>query len=239
MPLKHTPGVRSPYTLDPIPRSGWIQYGDTIMSRYLAKSSALLALATLSLATPRALGEDPFVIYPGGEGPGAGKHIVFIAGDEEYRSEEGMPMLARILAIHHGFKCTVLFSMNSEDGTIDPMNQTHIPGMEQLDSADMVVIFTRFRELPDADMKHFVDYVESGKPLFGIRTATHAFDYKRNKESAYRKYTWRNDEWPGGFGITAGDLFQQAGIIFQETGMLFQVFNHFLGGWLSHCTGYL
>ncbi len=161
---------------------------------------ALGALSLLSLAAPRAVAGDPWVVYEGGEGPGAGKHIVLIAGDEEYRSEEGLPMLARILAVHHGFRCTVLFSMNSEDGTIDPMNQTHIPGMGQLDSADMVVIFTRFRELPDEDMKHFVDFVEAGKPVFGIRTATHAFDYTRNMESPYRRYTWRNDEWPGGFG---------------------------------------
>ena len=44
------------------------------------------------------------------EGPGQGKHIVFLTGDEEYRSEESLPMLAKILAVRHGFKCTVLFA---------------------------------------------------------------------------------------------------------------------------------
>mgnify|MGYP001429753981 CR=1 FL=1 len=48
-----------------------------------------------------------------------GKHIVFITGDEEYRSEEGMPQLARILSRYHGFQCTVLFSIDSESGCID------------------------------------------------------------------------------------------------------------------------
>ena len=47
-----------------------------------------------------------WIVYQGNEGPGKGKHIVFVSGDEEYRSEEGLPMLAKILAERHGFKCT-------------------------------------------------------------------------------------------------------------------------------------
>ena len=50
---------------------------------------------------------------------GAGKHIILIAADQEYRSECFMPMLARLLARHHGFHCTVLFSLN-EDNEVDP-----------------------------------------------------------------------------------------------------------------------
>ena len=56
--------------------------------------------------------DKPWVVYEGKAGPGVGKHIVFVTGDEEYRSEESMPMLAKILAVHHGFKCTVLFAIN-------------------------------------------------------------------------------------------------------------------------------
>ena len=145
--------------------------------------------------------DDPrWVVYEGGDGPGAGKHIVLIAGDEEYRSEEALPMLGQILSVRHGFRCSVLFSSNAETGEIDPEEQTHIPGMHLLDEADMMVCFLRFRELPDDDMQHFVDFVEAGKPILGIRTSTHAFDYKRNTESPYRRYSWRNDEWLGGFG---------------------------------------
>lgn len=143
---------------------------------------------------------DPWVIYEGSAGPGKGKHIVLIAGDEEYRSEESMPMLARILATHHGFKCTVLFSTNRTSGEVDPTEQTHIPGMHILDSADMMVCLLRFRELPDNDMAHFVNYVKSGKPILGIRTSTHAFAYSRNKQSPYAKYSYNSQEWPGGFG---------------------------------------
>ena len=140
------------------------------------------------------------VVYEGNQGPGKGKHIVFVTGDEEYRSEEAMPMLAKILAIRHGFKCTVLFALDPADGTIDPNNPTTLPGLESLKSADMMVIFTRFREPADPEMKFIVDFVNSGKPILGIRTATHAFAFEKNKQSPYAHYDWRSKAWPGGFG---------------------------------------
>lgn len=138
--------------------------------------------------------------YPGGEGPGAGKHIVLIAGDDEYRSEEALPMLGKILSVHHGFKCTALFPINPEDGTIAPDYQKNIPGMHAIDSADLVILGLRFRNLPDEDMKHFVDFVDAGKPIIGLRTSTHAFNYPKNSESPYVSYSFNSREWPGGFG---------------------------------------
>jgi hypothetical protein len=58
-------------------------------------------------------GSDQWVVYDGSDGPGRGKHIVLISGDEEYRSKEALPQLGKILARHHGFKCTVLFALAS------------------------------------------------------------------------------------------------------------------------------
>jgi type 1 glutamine amidotransferase len=139
-------------------------------------------------------------VFDGKDGPGKGKHIVLLAGDEEYRSEEGLPMLAKVLSQRHGFKCTVLFSCNPQTGEIDPTNSTNVPGMLTLASADLVVCQFRFRELPDADMKHFVDYLQAGKPIIAIRTATHAFQYLHNKTSPYVQWDWRSLAWPGGFG---------------------------------------
>jgi hypothetical protein len=141
---------------------------------------------------------DPWLVFPGGEGVGAGKHIVLISGDEEYRSEESLPQLAKILSKHHGFKCTVLFAIDPKDGTIDPNLNNNIPGLEALQSADLMVIFTRFRDLPDDQMKYLIDYVGSGKPIIGMRTATHAFDIKSSK--TYARYGWNNKDWDGGFG---------------------------------------
>ena len=144
--------------------------------------------------------EELWVVYEGNEGPGKGQHIAFISGDEEYRSEEALPMLAKIMAVHHGFKCTVLSAIEPETGIIDPVNQTNIPGLHNLQTADMMVLFTRFRELPDEQMKYIVDYTNSGKPVMGLRTATHAFNYSRNESSPYAKYSFKSEEFDGGYG---------------------------------------
>jgi len=142
----------------------------------------------------------PAVVYEGKKGPGTGKHIVFVTGDDEYRSEDLMPMFAKIMAVHHGFKCTVLFPINKETGEIDPSTLDNIPGLEALESADLMVIFTRFRELPDEQMKYIIDYTNSGRPIIGLRTATHAFYYRKNKNSPYAKYSFRSKDPKGGWG---------------------------------------
>ncbi|MBX7131518.1 MAG: ThuA domain-containing protein [Fimbriimonadaceae bacterium] len=127
------------------------------------------------------------------------KHIVLLAGDEEYRSEEALPQLAKILTTRHGFKCTVLYSVNAK-GEIDPNTQDNQPGMSSLDSADLCIMMLRFRRWPDEQMKHFVDYYRSGKPIIALRTSTHAFDYPEDSSSAYRRFGWRSKDWSGGFG---------------------------------------
>src|ERR1051326_8642971 len=142
--------------------------------------------------------KEPWVVYEGGAGPGKGKHIVLVSGDEEYRSEEALPQLGKILAKHHGFKCTVLFAIDPKDVTINPDKKDNIPGLEALKTADLMVLFTRLRNLPDDQMKHIVDYVEAGKPIVAMRTATHAFESKDSKE--YPRYGWQSKEWNGGFG---------------------------------------
>jgi type 1 glutamine amidotransferase len=122
---------------------------------------------------------------PGKVGGGAGKHIVFVCGEWEYRCEESLPMMAKILATHHGFKTTVLFSINPKDGTVHPPTTTNIPDMHLLKTADMMVVFAMDLELPDEQMKHFVDFVDSGKPVFGIRCTLLSFKYNKNKKSPY------------------------------------------------------
>ena len=140
---------------------------------------------------------DDRLVFSGKSGPGKGKRIVLISGDEEYRSEQALPQLAKILSGQHGFDCTVLFALDP-DGTINPTRQDNIPGLETVDSADLVIMLMRFRDLPDRQMKHIVDYVEAGRPIVGLRTATHAFELKTSP--TYRRYSWNSKEWDGGFG---------------------------------------
>src|SRR5262249_35853291 len=141
---------------------------------------------------------DEWLVLPGGDGPGKGKQIVLVSGDEEYRSEEALPQLAKILSTRHGFTCTVLFAIDPADGTINPHRNDNIPGLEALKNADLMILFTRFRDLPDDQMQQLAEYADSGRPIIGLRTATHPFSIKDGK--TYAKYSWQSKEWPGGFG---------------------------------------
>lgn len=139
--------------------------------------------------TPHPVPEsDLWLTYQGGEGPGQGKHIVLLAAEQEYRAEQALPMLARTLAEHHGFHCTVLFIVN-EDGLVDPTlpapfkeegRNNIVPGMEHLASADALIWFSRFLQLSDEDAQHLYDYFDSGKPFVALRTANHGL-WRDNK----------------------------------------------------------
>ncbi len=141
------------------------------------------------------------LVFAGGDGPGAGKHVVLLAGDEEYRSEEAMPMLAQILSEHHGFKTTVLFSLN-EKGEVDPNAGASLSHSVALDSADAIVMSLRFRYWDDKSMERFDAALNRGVPFVALRTSTHAFNIKA-KDSKWAKYSFRAPAasgWENGFG---------------------------------------
>ena len=100
-----------------------------------------------------------------------------------WSEETRLPLPA--FAKHHGFKCSVVFGVNAK-GEIQP-GANNVPGIEELAKADLMVIFTRFQNWPEDQMKHFVDYLDRAGPIVGLRTATHGF--KIPKDSPYVKYT--------------------------------------------------
>lgn len=152
----------------------------------MKKVILIIGLTTsASLLLTRADSGPGWLEFPGGVGPGKGKHVVLIAGDEEYRSEECIPMLAGILSKHHGFKCTVLFSADP-DGTINPNRGESLENPSALNSADAIVMLIRFRKWPDETMKIFDSAVQRGVPIVGLRTSTHAFQLP--KTSAFEDY---------------------------------------------------
>lgn len=139
------------------------------------------------------------------EGESTMPKIVLITGDEEYRSEEALPQLAKILSTHHGFNTTVLFAQDPEKpGVVNPNYLNNIPGLHNLESADLMIVFLRFRALPDEQMKYINDFLKSGKPVYGIRTSTHAFNFEEadfNSNFAhYCNFYDSEDEWNEGFG---------------------------------------
>ncbi|MBM3965183.1 MAG: ThuA domain-containing protein [Planctomycetes bacterium] len=102
-------------------------------------------------------------------------------------------MLAKMLSKHHGFDCTVLFAVNDKD-EVDPTQKirwedksiTHrIPGLEQLDKCDLLLLFSRLITLEPSQFDIVYRYLDSGKPIIGIRTANHGFigfDYKKGSK---------------------------------------------------------
>lgn len=142
---------------------------------------ALLGVVCISVGADR-------VVYEGKNGPGKGKHVVLVSGDEEYRSEQALTQIGKILAKHHGFKCTVLFAIDPQTGMINPRVRDNIPGLETLKDADLMVIFTRWRILPDSQLKHIDDYVKTGRPIVGLRTSTHAFAPKTEVHVPMRQW---------------------------------------------------
>jgi Trehalose utilisation len=169
-----------------------------------------ILFCTQALAHP--VPDSPrWLTYSGGEGPGKGKHIVLIAADQEYRSEQSMPMMAKILSTHHGFDCTVLFGVN-EKGEVDPtmpvypekgeeseFKPHHIPGLEHLASADLVIFFTRLLTLPQNESELIVKYIDSGKPFIALRTANHGFRSPLPYKIKGKQVNWGDEVLGGSF----------------------------------------
>jgi len=140
----------------------------------------------------------PHVVeYEGGAGVAAGKRVVLISGDHEYRSEELLPALGRILARRFGFDARVFFTLD-EEGFIEP-GSSDISGLGELETADLLIIAIRFQDFPGEEMQHVVDYLDRGGPVIGLRTSTHAFAID---EGPFARYSWdyEGDEYANGFG---------------------------------------
>lgn len=95
--------------------------------------------------------------------------IVFIAGEYEYHSKETLPPLAKELAREYDVETQVLERPDDE-------KQQTIPGLGALKDADLVVLMVRRMVLPEEQLNQIKDYLRSGKPLIGLRTASHAFE---------------------------------------------------------------
>ena len=135
----------------------------------------------------------------GAEPEGKKPHVVFVTGGCEYRGEVSMPMIAKILQAKHDVRCTVLYAVNPKTGKRDANFRGNIKGLEKLNEADLAVIFLRFRNVPDDQLKKILDFTRSEKPVVGIRTALHAFLYSSGPNEKYNE----------GFGE---DVFGQRGI---------------------------
>ena len=139
-------------------------------ARRLSFASMLVMLSLLPVAATLAAARAP--------------HIVLIAADDEYRSEESLPMLGRILEQRYGFRVSLRFAVDPVTGLVSPPQQDNVPGLDALDDADLMIVYARFRRLPQQQLAPLLRYVESGKPIVGFRTSTHLFRYPQSAADA-------------------------------------------------------
>ena len=99
--------------------------------------------------------------------------IVFVTGDHEYSGEATLPHIATELEKNYGFRTKVLKAFPDHNA------EENIPGLEILKEANVVVFFLRWRRLPADQIKYIESYLQTGKPLVGFRTTTHAFNYPK------------------------------------------------------------
>jgi len=92
--------------------------------------------------------------------------IVLISGEDEYKSAETLPAFAKFLETNHACK-TIYLRRESKPDTI--------AGLDALERADLLILYARRMTLPDDQLKKFQNYFASGKPVIGLRTASHAF----------------------------------------------------------------
>jgi type 1 glutamine amidotransferase len=100
-------------------------------------------------------------------------YVAFVTGDHEYSSEETMPLLAAELEKNYGMRTKVLKAYP------DHNSETDIRGLEALTKADLAVFFLRWRQLPASQVAHIKAYLDTGKPVMGFRTTSHAFNYPK------------------------------------------------------------
>ncbi len=131
-------------------------------ARWIAATALMAAVFAAATALTAQSGAAPDTRTP---------HVAFVTGDDEYRSEITMPMIAAVLERDHGFRTSVAYARPR------PQTKDNIEGLEALETANLMVVFTRFRALPDSQLQRILAFTKSGKPLIGLRTTTHAFLY--------------------------------------------------------------
>src|SRR5262249_47925106 len=127
------------------------------ITRRTCLRAAAAAAAIVSTLRLRALADEPPPL-----------RLIMLSGSAEYHSDESLATLAEDWQKRFpSIRCTQL---NSKDSAGDA-----IPNIDALNTADLVFVFTRRLRPPREQLEVFQKYCQSGKPIIGVRTASHAF----------------------------------------------------------------
>lgn len=113
----------------------------------------------------------------------AGRHVLFMIGEDEYETEQTLPVFAREHLDPLGFKTTFVHA--------DAGEPNHFPGLEALEKADLLFLSVRRRTPRQEELALVRKFLAAGKPLVGIRTASHAFVLRSGEPPAGCA------DWPG------------------------------------------
>lgn len=97
-------------------------------------------------------------------------HVAIIVSDDHYKADVTFPIYADELREKYNCRVSIL---HGEGGS-------NIHGIEELKTADCLIVFVRRLALPKSQLDAIRTYVASGRPVIGLRTASHAFDTKGN-----------------------------------------------------------
>lgn len=96
-------------------------------------------------------------------------HVAILVSDDHYHADKTLPVFAHELRDGWGCHVTLLHG----EGTAD------IRSIDELDKADVLVLYIRRLALPEGQLGKLREFLNAGKPLVALRTASHAFDLKK------------------------------------------------------------
>jgi putative membrane-bound dehydrogenase-like protein len=91
--------------------------------------------------------------------------VLLISGSLEYQSDDSLAEFQKHLEANYPVECLRAFRKTDED----------LPGLEQLETCDVAVFFTRRLKIDGEQLERIKKYAQSGKPIVAIRTASHGF----------------------------------------------------------------
>jgi type 1 glutamine amidotransferase len=102
-------------------------------------------------------------------------HVVIMIGEDEYATAKTLPVFARADLEPRGMRVTVVHA--------DAKKKDSFPGLvAALGDAELLLVSVRRRLPPSPELVAVREYVESGRPIVGIRTSSHAFEVKGKKD---------------------------------------------------------
>src|SRR5688572_2718346 len=108
--------------------------------------------------------------------PGTNRHIVIVTGENEYQTAQTLPLFSATHLVPRGLRVSYVHASTNEGANI-------FANYNLIASADLVLVSVRRRAPENGMLSLLRAHVSAGKPVVGIRTASHAFDTPRPDEA--------------------------------------------------------